>query len=164
MYHIFIIRSSVDRHLGCFHFLVFLKIEHQWPWLRRHLCNRIQSFGYMPKGGIAGSYGRAVSSLLKNLTLMSIMVAPVFTPNSNKCFSFSISPPVFVIMWGVCVCVCMCVCRAKSMCHDAHVEIWRPLTEITSSCQSCESQAWTNIVRLGSKHLLPICHLVCSTL
>ena len=65
MYHIFFIRSSVDRHLDCFHVLAFVNCaanEHRgaFPfWIKRVFS------GYMPRSGIAGSYGS--SGFMRNL-------------------------------------------------------------------------------------------------
>ena len=56
MYHSFFIHSSVDGHLGCFHVLAIVNsaamnngIHVSFPVL---VCS-----GYMPRSGIAGSYG-----------------------------------------------------------------------------------------------------------
>ena len=58
MYHIFFIHSSVDRHLGCFHVLAIVSGAAMNIGVR--VSFRIQVFvfsGYMPRSGIAGSYG-----------------------------------------------------------------------------------------------------------
>ena len=64
MYHNFFIHSSVNGHLGCFHVLVIVNSA--------AVSNRIQvsfstlvSSGYMPKCGIAGSYGGFIPSFFK---------------------------------------------------------------------------------------------------
>ena len=65
MYHIFI-HSSVDRHLGCFHVLAIvnstaMNIEvHVYFWI-------IVLFGYLPRNGIAESYGNSIFSFLRKL-------------------------------------------------------------------------------------------------
>ena len=66
MYHIFLIRSSVKGHLGCFHVLavvnsVAVNMQVHVSFLRKVLS------GYMPKSGIAGSYGSSVYSFLRYL-------------------------------------------------------------------------------------------------
>ena len=60
MYHYFFIHSSVDGYLGCFHVLAVNSAA---------MNNRIRvsfsillSSGYMPRSGIAGSYGGFIPS------------------------------------------------------------------------------------------------------
>ena len=56
MYHIFFIHSSFDGHLGCFHVLAILNTAALS--IEAHVSFQISVFSrYMPKGGIAGSYG-----------------------------------------------------------------------------------------------------------
>ena len=66
MYHIFRIHSSVERHLGCFQVLAmtnnaamniveYVSLWHDWA-----------SFGYMPKCGITGSWGKLFPNFLRN--------------------------------------------------------------------------------------------------
>ena len=56
MYHIFFIHSS--GHLGCFHVLAI--VNSAVMNIRVHVSFQIRVFifsGYMPRSGIAGSYG-----------------------------------------------------------------------------------------------------------
>ena len=68
MYHIFI-HSSVDGHLRCFHVLAIVNSAavniklHVSFWIRVF-------FGYMPRSGIAGSYGNSVFSFLPYFFLL----------------------------------------------------------------------------------------------
>ena len=56
MYQIFIIHSSVDGHLGCFHALAIVNSAAVNTGV--HVSFQIMVFsGYMPRSGIAGSYG-----------------------------------------------------------------------------------------------------------
>jgi len=57
MYHNFFIHSSVDGHLGCFHVLVRIYVS----------LSVLVPSGYMPRSGIAGSYGGFIPSFLRNL-------------------------------------------------------------------------------------------------
>ena len=58
MYHV-LVHSSVDGHLGCF--LVLTVVNGAAMNLGVHVSFQIMfSSGYMPRSGIAGSYGRSV--------------------------------------------------------------------------------------------------------
>ena len=59
MYHIFFIHSSVDGHLGCFHVLAIVNSAPVNIGVR--ISFQIMVFsGYIPRSGIAGSYGSYV--------------------------------------------------------------------------------------------------------
>ena len=67
MYHIFIIKSSIDGCRGCFHFLAIVSkaVMSIDGWISLQLD--IESFGYMPKSGIAGSCCRSIFNVLRKL-------------------------------------------------------------------------------------------------
>ena len=66
MYHSFLIHSSADGHLGCFH--VLASINGAVMNSRVHVSLSILlSSVCMPSSGIAGSYGNSISSFLRNL-------------------------------------------------------------------------------------------------
>ena len=56
MYHNFFIHSSVDGHLGCFHVLSIVNRAAMINGIHVSLSILVSS-GYMPRSGIAGSYG-----------------------------------------------------------------------------------------------------------
>ena len=61
MYHIFFMHLSVDGHLGCFHDLAI--VNSAAMNIRVHVSFWIMVFsGYMPRSGIAGSYGNSIFS------------------------------------------------------------------------------------------------------
>ena len=66
MYHIFFIHSSVDGHLGCSHVLAV--VNSAAVNIGVHVSFHIVVFsGYVPRSGIAGSYGDSVFSFLRTL-------------------------------------------------------------------------------------------------
>ena len=68
MYHIFFIHLSVDGNLGCFHVLAIANSAAINTGV--HVSLRIVVFsGYMPCSGDAESYGRSISSFLRNLLI-----------------------------------------------------------------------------------------------
>ena len=66
MYHSFFIHSSVDGHLGCFHFLAIVNSAAMNSGIHVSFSVLVSS-GYMPRSGIAGSYGGFIPSFLGNL-------------------------------------------------------------------------------------------------
>ena len=66
MYHIFFIHSSGDGHLDCFHFLAI--VNRAAMNIGVHVSFQTMVFsGYIPKSGIAGSYGNSIFSFLRSL-------------------------------------------------------------------------------------------------
>ena len=66
MYHSFLIHSSADGHLDCFHVLAV--INNAMMNIEVHVSLSILvSLVCMPSSGIAGSYGSSISSFLRNL-------------------------------------------------------------------------------------------------
>ena len=66
MYHSFLIHSSADGHLGCFHVLAIINSAAMNTGVHVSLSDLVSSV-CMPRSGIAGSYGRSNSSFLRNL-------------------------------------------------------------------------------------------------
>ena len=65
LYHIFLIPSTVNGHLGCFHVLAIVNSTAMNIGIHVSFLIVVLS-GYMPRSGVAGSYGSSTFSFLKN--------------------------------------------------------------------------------------------------
>ena len=61
MYHSFLIHSSADGQLGCFHVLAMINSTVMNTGVHVSLSDLV-SLVCMPRSGIAGSYGSSISS------------------------------------------------------------------------------------------------------
>ena len=66
MYHSYLIHSSADGHLGCFHVLAMINSAAMNTGVHVSLSDLV-SLVCMPRSGIAGSYCSSISSFLRNL-------------------------------------------------------------------------------------------------
>ena len=66
MYYSFLIHSSADRQLGCFHVLAIANNAVMNFGVHTYLSILV-SLVYMPRSGIAGLYRHSISSFLRNL-------------------------------------------------------------------------------------------------
>ena len=66
MYYNFFIHSSVNGNIGCFHVLAIVNSAAMNNGIHVSLSILISS-GYMPRSGIAGSYGGFIPSFLRSL-------------------------------------------------------------------------------------------------
>jgi len=76
-YHKFLIHSSSNGHLGCFHVLVI--VNSATMNIGAHVSLSILvSLRYMPSSGTAGSYDSSFSSFLRNLHIPFSTPSPAF--------------------------------------------------------------------------------------
>ena len=97
IYLSFLIYSSADRHLGCFHVLAILNCAAVNIGMHISLSILVSSV-CMRSSGIAGSYGSSISSFLKISTLFSIVAVLVCIPtNSVRGFPFLKRSQAFMV-------------------------------------------------------------------
>ena len=77
MYHIFLIHSSIDGHLSCFHNLAIVNNTPMdiWVYVSFQISVLILS-GYMPTGTIAGSHGSFIFRVFCLFVCLFVFLGP----------------------------------------------------------------------------------------
>ena len=95
MYHYLFIHSSVDEHLDCFHVLAIVNSAAVNKLIFLSLSILVFS-GYMPRSGIAGSYGGFISSFLRNRHII-FHSGCINLHSHQQCKSVSTPSPAFIV-------------------------------------------------------------------
>lgn len=75
-----LIHSPVDGHLGCFHVLTVVNHAAMNMGVHIPLCETLNSFGHIPRGGLAGLYGNSIFNFLGASMLFSKEAVPFYIP------------------------------------------------------------------------------------
>ena len=90
VYHILLIHSSADGHLGCLHVLATVNDATLVMDIKISLQNStFNSLGYIPRSGIAGSPGNSIFTFLSKHHAISIMETAFYiSANSAERFQY----------------------------------------------------------------------------
>ena len=89
-----LIHSSVYGYLGCFHVLAIANSAAMIMWVHVSFLRKVLS-GYLPKSGLAASYGISIVFWCTSM-LFSIVIVPIYIPTESVPHLFSTPSPALV--------------------------------------------------------------------